>query len=476
MKRRIIGRQLPRRTFMQGMLATLILGFNGKSQGADIRRAIVDLVNQNKKTQVLTVALPNGSESNLEAVGREFFKDTGIKIEIIKKPVDAINSYLILSALSGEYAGDVALPATFGIPDLVSSNAILDLSEYRDTYQLKSVEKGMLYMEGDSFNDKFYGYQTDGDAYLLYYNNAFFKGDLADAYTQKFGAPLTIPSTWQKLDEQIEHFHQPKKDIYGGMLFRNSNYLIWEWWLRFHAKGGMPLDAKANPLIAAEEGVQALEEMVSVSKYLPQSVFSNGLFENWKHYSKGNAYCNIGWGGTQKYLRTHDEFLQDGVTVSCPLGDEGNADVHPVGYFNWGWNYTVPVSSKDPLLSFLFSTYAVLADVSTLAVRENGFFDPFREEHYRDEQIQNLYGTQFLSVHKECMANAMPDFYISRQGEYLDSLRSGINDVLQGKQGAAASLKAVARRWQLLNRRNGPENIQRQWASVSSKYPKYNKL
>ena len=27
-----------------------------------------------------------------------------------------------------------------------------------------------------------------------------------------------------------------------------------------------------------------------------------GLFENWERFSKGDIYCNIGWGGSQKYF------------------------------------------------------------------------------------------------------------------------------------------------------------------------------
>ena len=83
-------------------------------------------------------------------------------------PVDDINSALILASLSGRVV-DIALPATFGIPDLVEAGALLALDDYR-TRHSPSHEERSLFALGDVYDNKLFGYQTDGDVYVTFYN------------------------------------------------------------------------------------------------------------------------------------------------------------------------------------------------------------------------------------------------------------------------------------------------------------------
>ena len=415
---------------------------------------------------------PSGSERCLIPVIKAFSDITKTKINLVSTPVDSINGYLNLGHYSGRDIGDLALPATFGIPDLARAGVLKDLQEYRAKYSSKIFEDGLLYSAGGEYLDKFYGYQTDGDTYLIYINPVFFENNEAKGYEDKFGVELRSPKTWQELDNQIRFFHKPKKDLFGGLLFRNSNYVVWEWWLRFHAQGGLPFSSDANPLVDSEQGVSALEELISVSDYLHPKAFSNGLFENWEMYAKGNVYCNIGWGGTQKYLKKNSHNLPKGTLAACPPGDANLGKINRVGYFNWGWNYSVPVSGKNPELSFLFSMFATSKEFSNLAIKGDGFFDPFRLSHYEDDEVKSLYGSQFLNEHKYCMENSIPDFYITRRGEYFDSLRQGILDALYKKKTAKKALSHVANQWKVINHKNGYGLVQNQWESIRKKYPK----
>lgn len=82
-------------------------------------------------------------------------------------------------------------------------------------------------------------------------------------------------------------------------------YVAWEWWVRFHAKGLWPFSAQMEPQIASDAGVEALEEMIRATEHLCPETSQLGLFANWERYSRGDIYCNIGWGGSQKYLNGH---------------------------------------------------------------------------------------------------------------------------------------------------------------------------
>jgi len=121
----------------------------------------------------LRMIIPNGSDANVEPVAAAFSEQTGIKIEIDQTHVDDINTRLILDTLGDENSFDVALPATFGLPDLIAAEAILPLTAFAARHEPSGFRDGILYSIGDRFDGEIYGFQTDGDAYLMFYNTAF---------------------------------------------------------------------------------------------------------------------------------------------------------------------------------------------------------------------------------------------------------------------------------------------------------------
>ena len=63
--------------------------------------------------------------------------------------MDNINTQLTLDSLSDDGAYDLALPATFGLPDLVSSGAIVPLGDYAARHEPPGCRKHVLHSTGD---------------------------------------------------------------------------------------------------------------------------------------------------------------------------------------------------------------------------------------------------------------------------------------------------------------------------------------
>lgn len=270
----------------------------------------------------------------------------------------------------------------------------------------------------------------------------------------------------------MAHFHEPAKNRYGGALFRNPNYLVWEWWIRLHANGSWPVDDNFDPLINSAPARAALEALVGSSKYLYPEASANGLVANWKAFAKGNIFCNIGWGGSQKFFNGPESGIRGNLVYGVTPGLVQGGDAVRMPYFNWGWNYTVAKNSRFRELAYLFARFAVSADMSSKAIRNwHGFFDPFRVEHYQDAEIRKTYSDAFLSVHRESMENSIPDFYVRNQGEYFDALRENIDRAVRGKASPKDALDIAATQWNQITRRLGQNAQARQWRSLKSKYP-----
>lgn len=420
----------------------------------------------------LAVLVPEGSESNVQPIAREFEAATGIAVVLRSAPVDDINSVILLSRLTGRRQFDVVLPATYGIPDLAEAGALLPLTDYARRHQPPGYQQNSLYSVGDYYLGDLYGYQADGDVYLMFYNAAFLEDDAArERYERRYNEPLALPRTWPELDRLMGFFHDPANRRYGGALFRTPRYVAWEWWMRLHSKGALPFDERMRPLIAGSAGVAALDELVNASAYLVPGNDSNNHVQNWHAFASGNVFCNIGWGGSQKFFRQHGENFTSGLLYSHTPGGSDSGE-QTVSFFNWGWNYAVPHNSRHPEIAYLFSLFAAGPAMSTLAVRQpDGFFDPIREEHYEDPGIRQVYSAAFLDAHESAMRTAIPDLYLRGQNEYFEVLSDYILQANRRLVNPDEAMLAVAKLWDETTDRLGRDEQIRQWSALRRRYP-----
>lgn len=438
---------------------------------SDVRRQIVERCRRlaQGKDVALHIMLPAGSEGNVRPVARSFTRETGVRFENDVVPVDDINARLILAS-SLNHRVDVALPATFGIPDLAEAGALRSLNGIPDGE--RPGDRSLFWL-GDYYNDRLYGFQTDGDVYVMFYNRAIL-GDtsLAAEYRARFGVAPRPARTWAELDRMLEFYQRPEDGLYGGCLFRTPRYIAWEYWIRLHAKGLTPFDADMRPQIDTAMGVEAADELAQATRHLTRNARAASLFENWSTFAEGNVLCNIGWGGSQKYFQANPTKLPEGVLVApTPSGDKDEAG-EAFAYFNWGWNYAVPRTSAHPEIAALFGRYAVLPTLSAEAVSAaDGFFDPFHQAHYEDQRIADIYDAHFLDVHRHSMQVAIPDLYLRGQSQYFSVLSDYLLQVDRGDSTPGAALGAVAKQWEGLTNRLGRQEQIRQWRLLLDRYP-----
>lgn len=488
MAERMYNRQVTRRTILRcagtgATAAGLTAVMPAVGRGAQTERFTMDGLHSQvcrkvtalvaKRDVSMTVLYPKGSIANVKTVGERFQKMTGVRVRNFEAPLDDINSKILLAKLTKNAEFDIALPATFGIPDLAEAEAIRNLDEFAGHYEPAQFQPTSLYSIGDYYKGKLYGYQTDGDAYIMFYNKDFLENpNEAKRFSDQFGRDLKVPTTWKELDETIAYFHRPDQGKYGGSLFRTAGYLPWEWWIRFHSKGYFPFDSSMEPQINNDAGVEALEDLIAISAHLDPRTRTDDLFENWNSFSNGKTFCNIGWGGSQKHFNRPSSGVRGKLAFGPTPGGYAGDRLIQTPYFNWGWNYVVSANSKYPEIAYLFTLFACSHVISTESVGQaDGYFDPFRNEHYDDPTIIETYSKDFLDTHRFSMANSIPDLYLDGQGEYFGSLRENIAAAAAGKLTSREALDRTARSWRLTTFRLGKRSQLEQWTYLKSRYP-----
>ena len=76
------------------------------------------------RSVTLTILHPSGSLGNVKPVADAFTQATGIGIAYLEVPLGEINQKVLLEAVSKSGSFDLALPASFGVPDLVESGIL----------------------------------------------------------------------------------------------------------------------------------------------------------------------------------------------------------------------------------------------------------------------------------------------------------------------------------------------------------------
>lgn len=444
-----------RRSFLATIGATLVC------RPLAAREAIVS--KQMKQLgRPLRILVPDGSQANVQPVMARFTAELGCPCEMIITDLDSINPTLTLESLAPRLEVDIALPATFGIPDLSENAAILPLEGFA-----RSSTGAEAAGQGGWYDGRLWGYQTDGDVYLMFYHADMLENlEEMKRYADTFGRALAVPMTWGELDQQMAFFHRPEEGQFGGCLFRSSSYSVWEWWARLHANGGHPFGNGANATLHSEAGVAALVAMKASKAHLTGA--NLGLFDNWSRYNRGDIYANIGWGGTQKSLHKSGAGMKGRVRHGPLPGKSGT----PLAYFNWGWSYVVARNTPVPELAHAFCEFSVSPGPSADAVAAvDGYFDPFRSEHYDDPRIIEAYGTSFLEEHRKAMGAAIPDLYLSRRNEYFEILATWLQMALHDRAEPEAALMNVSERWDIITEQVGRAQQAERWTKLLQSYP-----
>ena len=421
----------------------------------------------------LRLIYPAGCVENVRPAVSAFTDATGVAIELFEVPLDEITEELLIEARARSGSFDIAIPATFGLPDLVEAGILVDLDRYAERHEPAGFHDDALFSHGDYYKGNLYGYQTDGDTYLMFYLKDWLdNADEQKRFADQHGYALTIPSTWNELDTMMAYFHRPSEGKYGGALFRTEFFIAWEWWVRFHAKGFFPFDDQLNPQLNNDGGIEALEELVAASRHLYPGANSNGLFENFQAFGRGDSFCNIGWGGTQKYLNSSTSKVRNRLAFGPTPGGIINGQLVRTPYFNWGWNYVVSSTSAFPEIAYLFTLFASSPKMSIASVREpGGYFDPFRGGHYNDSVVRQSYSPEFLAAHEDSMRNSIPDLYLKGQVEYFDELRLNVKAADAGTKTPKQALDDTVSAWNAITERMGKRSQIVQWLYLKSTYP-----
>jgi multiple sugar transport system substrate-binding protein len=202
-----------------------------------------------------------------------FKKETGGTLDVTAVPYTQLAQKQLLDVESGAHQYDLFQYQTQLIGTLVSSGALVDLTDWakRNQQALNIDDLAQSgYQAGGFYKGKLYGLTTVGAPNLLFYNN-----EILDRYG------LKPPATWEEFRAVAEEVTaKGNRQIFGSAIQaqKDATTLLMTYGGRLSGFGGRYLDNDGHPVINSPEAVAALSEL---KKELP-SALPDPLLTAWQ--------------------------------------------------------------------------------------------------------------------------------------------------------------------------------------------------
>lgn len=369
-------------------------------------------------------------------------------------------------------------------PDLVNENLVADLTPMVKQYQTildENVNDGNFCVRAQTeFNNKIVALPADGDVTIMY-----LRKDLLDdsknkaSFFQKYGVELEIPKTWNDYLHQIEFFHHPEKGFYGTVEHRDPG-TGWMFWMPRFACQALPnqylFDDNMHPLINSPAGIRATENYVKTVAFSPSEITGDGNHYNYAlpFFLNGNAFAYIITMAGAKIFNSEKSLIKNKfISLSLP-GAIVDGRLVQRNSFIYGNNIVVAAASPKRELAFLFAMWITDPDISAESIAvSSSICDPFRYNHTRNVQVQEIYSRQATGILKEQFANAVPEGTgLPGNEQYLTALSQNLWLAAKGQITPAMAMADTAEKWETITQKLGRKKQIRHWRNFKTKFPK----
>ncbi len=373
----------------------------------------------------ITVALISSpTQAALEAMGPDFTKATGIKVNFVDMAYDAGHQKEVLAFQTKQGQYDVI---QFDNPFLAGyvENGYL---EPLDTYAKNSAEYDLsdfpqALIDYGSMNGKFYGLNLSTEPFVTWSRT-----DILD------GLGLTPPTTWDEWATTAQKI-QESGNASGQVMGYSSSMASW-WYLQLiWSFGGDWFDEKFNPTLETPEAVAAMEFYKDMLKYSPSSAVTADGDAATSVFCAEDVGLMLQYSGYWPTIADAQSCKAAGK-VLVTKAPAGKVDVTQL----MGWNIGIPSDSKKKDLAWRYLEWN-LGKTNAKRFLEGGSAAIARTSIVTDPELLTKYPYLAALQPAAEVGRAFPQ--IREWAEVSQAIGSGATDIMSDKVSVADGLKAM---------------------------------
>lgn len=434
-----------------------------------------------KPGTVLKVMHHSGQRAQIEPLLEEFNRLTGLKAESVVIGYEA-DIYTKAMHEAVVRTGEYALFLTFcnWVGDMAEAGLILPLDDWMGKYD-PEIHTGPdafvkpLNMFTTMYAGRHYAIGMDNDAFVLFYRKDLMEDpEEQRRFQEQYGRPLTFPETWEELEEVVEFFDRPEEGMRGAHLYATRQFAYTSWAPRFVSKGGIYFDPNTmDPLIDTPEGLEALQEMISLAhEHMSSEVYTSDWSGAYTRFPEGKAFCAAAWGSLGQWAEDPASSQIAGKVGFATLpGTIHDGVLYQATPHVVGWSLSVSRYGPMPEAAYLLAQWLASPTVSAELIKLKGTLDPFRLSHFRDVELLETYGVELGPVLKANAEQSFPDIALRGASEYIDILNINLQLAVAGLKDPKKALEETANAWQEITERLGRGGQIEAWQETIKAYP-----
>ena len=437
-----------------------------------------------KDKKPITVLFPSGARDQIEPAAIAWRKATGIEVKLVEQPQTDQLQRISQESVAKTGAWDIGVVLPKMVADLVSANAVENLSGYAERYD-PEFEEGPnriippLY-SAVKFGGDIYAMPTDGDVVV-----AFARSDLLTdprrkaAFEDEHGYELAAPTTWKQYEDIARFFHDPSNGVYGAVEIRDNTYGPVFFQCRWCSKAdpyAYWFSDDMEPLVNSDEGLAAAEEYVRIGEVMHPDSLNWGFTETYAAWAAGRAAIGLGWPSQVKTANTPElsKIVGDQTSFVLP-GSEIDGEVNQKNYQSFGNSYTInSYGEGNKEVAYAFTQYLMDPKIGTELLANSGFFDPYRVSHFTNPELVKQYSPGLMGgdgpLAKD-MAVMAPDINLKGATQYGETLARGLSAAYAGQQPVKEAMDGVAQEWDRITDSQGRDEQIEAWGELKQIYP-----
>lgn len=383
--------------------------------------------------KVLRVLMPIGGGYTIEdqeVIAKEFEKENpGVKIEMEFVGWGELWNKIITSIGAGA-APDVMYIGSRWIPALAEMGAIIPLDEY------VSPEKRALYYDTVwdtvTYNGKIWGIVRAMSTKVFIYNKKLFEEN-----------NVKVPTTWDELLEAAKKIYNPNEGIYGiAMAGKKFVSTVTQFQQYLYANDGRIVDENGEVVINNENGVEALNFYVELSKYAQPGILEWKREDLIKLFETGKVGMYI------DHVHNALKAIEKGVDVGFFLIPGGPSSTKPYSTVIVTDSIAISSQCKEKELAIKFMEYMTSFEKQAEWDLKLGFVPPMIKEKELPE-FQKWYWKPYIEVIKYGYPEAVN---IKDWEGVQEVVLEAIHSVLLGVADAQSALDQAARIIEILQK------------------------
>ncbi len=386
-------------------------------------------------------------------------KETGLSITLDVIPPENLHEKQLTFLLSGSSDYDLLELYPTWIGEYSEAQYIENLDSLFKKYSNEIVTSDFI--EGaqvgfDKYNGSWFAVPYDGDVNIFYYRKDLFDEAKNKAdFRAKYKYNLDVPKTWDQVRDAAEFFTGRQPGLYGFGTLALKTWWAVDYWAnvyrnRLAADGVAFENGLVNDKGAIELNrdafIKANDFYMGLMKFSPPGILSWGYPESKEGMGNGVVAMTLQWATSVFRDPRQAKYWDKIYATPMPGFARKDGRVKPVTSFAVGKALTIPTTSKNKDVAFLYAQFLASTTVQIYGTNIGSGTDPNRYSAFKDQRVKDVWGP-LVEPTMKALEIGIGDIKVPQASQLYEAILNELHRSWSGEQSSSQAYDRTLTEW-----------------------------